>query len=122
MLEHFNIFVLYAKPIIFYAVCDAKTAEYKFFKKLCEQSGHSSRSYKHSHQSFESKDSKQKQGMGLSLYTVSLLFCSVNPSYCKHYNDLQWASRMNSCVMLSCRIVQCDCPEKVLCPREYCVL
>ncbi|XP_062222753.1 uncharacterized protein LOC133921762 [Phragmites australis] len=42
-------------------VCDAKTAEYKFFKKLCEQSGHSSRSYKNSHQSIEPKISKQKQ-------------------------------------------------------------
>jgi len=45
-----------------FAVCDAKTAEYKFFKKLCEQSGHSSRSYKRPHQSIEPKISKQKRG------------------------------------------------------------
>ncbi|CAL4886691.1 unnamed protein product [Urochloa decumbens] len=43
-------------------VCDAKTAEYKFFKKLCEQSGLSTRSYKHPHQSIDPKISKQKQG------------------------------------------------------------
>lgn len=50
-------------------------------------------------------------------HCCSVLFCSVVPSYCKHYNDLQWVSRMNSCVIaVSCRIVQCDCPEKVLCP------
>lgn len=43
-------------------VCDVKTAEYKFFKKLCEQPGHSSLSYKHSHQSLESNVYRQKQG------------------------------------------------------------
>ncbi|RCV07327.1 hypothetical protein SETIT_1G234900v2 [Setaria italica] len=42
-------------------VCDAKTAEYKFFKKLCEQSGHSTRLYKHPHQILEPKISKQKR-------------------------------------------------------------
>ncbi|KAF8693780.1 hypothetical protein HU200_039204 [Digitaria exilis] len=43
-------------------VCDAKTAEYRFFMKLCEQSGHGSRSYnKHPHQSIEPKISKQKR-------------------------------------------------------------
>ncbi|KAL6633982.1 hypothetical protein ACP70R_026653 [Stipagrostis hirtigluma subsp. patula] len=42
-------------------VCDAKTTEYKFFKKLCEQSGHRSHSYKHSHQRTEPTISKQKQ-------------------------------------------------------------
>ncbi|CAN6279202.1 unnamed protein product [Urochloa humidicola] len=41
--------------------CDAKTAEYKFFKKLCEQSGHNTRSYKHPHQSTGPKISKQKR-------------------------------------------------------------
>ncbi|WVZ74589.1 hypothetical protein U9M48_022753 [Paspalum notatum var. saurae] len=44
-------------------VQDAKTAEYKFFKKLCQQSGHSSHSYKHSHQSSSQKVFKQKQGL-----------------------------------------------------------
>ncbi|KAJ1255382.1 hypothetical protein BS78_K248000 [Paspalum vaginatum] len=44
-------------------VHNVKTAEYKFFKKLCEQSGHSSRSYKHSHQSSAQTVSKQKQGL-----------------------------------------------------------
>ncbi|KAF8645959.1 hypothetical protein HU200_066052 [Digitaria exilis] len=43
-------------------VCDAKTAEFKFFMKLCEQSGHSSHSYnKHPHQSIEPKISRQKR-------------------------------------------------------------
>ncbi|KAL6899594.1 hypothetical protein ACP4OV_006252 [Aristida adscensionis] len=42
-------------------VYDAKTTEYKFFKKLCEQSGHRSHSYKHSHQRAEPMISKQRQ-------------------------------------------------------------
>jgi hypothetical protein len=53
--------------IIFCAVSDAKTAEFKFFKKLYEQSGHRSHSYKHSHLSAGPNVSKQKQGMGLFL-------------------------------------------------------
>ncbi|TVU29267.1 hypothetical protein EJB05_20826 [Eragrostis curvula] len=40
---------------------DAKTAEFKSFKKLCEQSGHRSHSYKHSHLGIEPNVSKQKQ-------------------------------------------------------------
>ncbi|XP_066322041.1 uncharacterized protein [Miscanthus floridulus] len=62
-------------------VCDAKTAEYKFFKKLCEQSGHSSRSYKHSHQSFESKDSKQKQG-SCNVTAPKKFYVHENTVYC----------------------------------------
>jgi hypothetical protein len=62
----------------FCAVCDAKTAEFKFFKKLCEQSGHRSHSYKHSHLSVEQNVFKQEQGA--DLYTLSLLFYDVDIS------------------------------------------
>jgi hypothetical protein len=68
--------------IIFCAVSDAKTAEFKFFKKLCEQSGHRSHSYKHSHLSAEPNVSKQKQGMGLC--TLSLLFMLSLSHYSLH--------------------------------------